>query len=145
MYICIHTPRHMKDDARKQQKLIYRLEKGDRSTRKGSNTENKSRECWLIWNTCKGTWANSLWRSLASSFPLKAQEVIMVPVSFCNISRLRNANCYTVIIAKDRKKIKRNDRIYACIQRRKPVAWIAHPSMLISISVDAQLGEHTTM
>lgn len=97
MYICIHTPRHMKDDARKQQKLIYRLEKGYRSTRKGINTENKLRECWLIRNKCKGTWANSLWRSLASSFPLKAQEVIMVPVSFCNISRLHKAICYTLI------------------------------------------------
>lgn len=45
----------MKDDARKQQKLIYRLEKGYRSTRKGINTENKLRECWLIRNKCKGT------------------------------------------------------------------------------------------
>lgn len=55
VYMYTYTKAHGKDDVRKQKKLIYRLEKGYRSTRKGINTENKLRKYWLIRNKCKGT------------------------------------------------------------------------------------------
>lgn len=55
VYMYTYTKAHGKDDARKQKKLMYRLEKGYKSTRKGVNTENKLREYWLIRNKCKRT------------------------------------------------------------------------------------------